>query len=161
MIISYVNILLNYIYSKVKKAVLRFLYFCGFLQLIIARIFCRLFISYHLTKENFVLWITYIRLQQQINTPKSPQFCLPCTHRAWHVKGGGFRKKTGGIDFNKIFCSYPNIVHKQNTSNLSVGWRRQLSLPKRALPFVRFKMLIYSQTSVPFRTNNPQKQIYL
>ena len=31
MLISCVNILLNYIYSKVKKAVLRFLYFCGFL----------------------------------------------------------------------------------------------------------------------------------
>ena len=34
----------------------------------------------------------YFKLWQQSNNPKIPQFCRPC------VKGGGFRKKTGGID---------------------------------------------------------------
>ena len=43
------------------------------------------------TKESLAIWIVYIEFRLQINTPKNPQLCRPL------VKGGGFRKKTGGI----------------------------------------------------------------
>ena len=52
------------------------------------------------------------------NNPKNPQFCRPC------VKGGGFRKKTGGIDLDEGLTLakqpdlqanlQPNIECKQN-----------------------------------------------
>ena len=68
--------------------------------------------------------------------------------------------------YDKLICkrTYNRISYVNKMfSNLSVGWRRQLSLPKRAyfadclhliilpkraLQFARFKMLICSQTSV-------------
>ena len=37
----------------------------------------------------------YIKFRLQINISKNPQTCRPL------VKGGGFRKKTGGIDLGK------------------------------------------------------------
>ena len=50
------------------------------------------------------------RISTTNNNPKNPQFCRPL------VKGGGFRKKTGGIVFNKALDLRPIIECKQNVS---------------------------------------------
>ena len=48
------------------------------------------------TKESLAIWIVYIEFRLQINTPKNHRHSRPL------VKGGGFRKKTGGIDLDTI-----------------------------------------------------------
>ena len=68
----------------------------------------------------------YIKFRQQINISKNPQPCRPL------VKGGGFRKKTGGIGFDEEWTFIkqpvlqanlqPNIIYNQNVPNLSVSY---------------------------------------
>ena len=85
------------------------------------------------------------RISTTNNKPKNPQFCRPL------VKGGGFRKKTGGIGLGTIKWFASELIAKyriqtkyfQSLSQLC--W--QLSLSKRALLFVRFKMLICNRIS--------------
>ena len=97
-----------------------------------------------------VLRFVYIKFRLQINTPKSPQFCRPC------VKGGGFSlEKPEGLTFIKQPVLQANlqanIIYKQNVLQSLSQLRWQLSLPKRALLFVRFEMLICNRTSAPNR----------
>ena len=96
----------------------------------------------------------YIKFRQQIIAPKIRSLAALVQREVI------FRKKNrrDWPWYDKLICYrtllsnlQPNIVYKQNVFQSLSQLRWQLSLPKRAMLFVRFEMLICNRTSVTKR----------
>ena len=100
-----------------------------------------------------VLQSVYIEFRLQITTPKIRNFASLVQREVV------FARKPDGLTLMRDWPWYDKLICKQTYNrisyinkmftNLSVSYRRQLSLPKRALLLVRFELLIYSQTILP------------
>ena len=77
--------------------------------------------------------------------------CRLCRHPPLHVMPRGYKEGKFAVCLELYFIAETDLgnLFKQSLSQL----RWQLSLPKRALLFVLFEMLIYSQTILPKRAD--------
>ncbi len=109
----------------------------------------------------FVRFKMPIVLQRKIDQSTLPVFAERSHHPPLHVIPCGYREGEFYCLFGLLFIAENHFkqsaiyLHQVSTTNkyLLASHQLKLSLPKRALLFVRFKMLICSQTSVPKRAS--------
>ena len=70
------------------------------------------------TKESLALWIVYVELRLQINTPKNPQPCLPISRRLVHMMDSEILLSSEpgkGSTFEFTLMLMPAAPHEENT----------------------------------------------
>ena len=70
------------------------------------------------TKESLALWIVYVELRLQINTPKNPQPCLPISRRLVHMMDSEILLSSEpgkGSTFEFTLMLMPATPHEENT----------------------------------------------
>ena len=92
------------------------------------------------------------------NKPKNPQLCRPCTHGAWHVKGGGFsQEKSEGLTLMSDWPLLNNLFYNQTYNQIS-HINKMFSISQSATPTALFTKESLATRSVGNADLQPNKR---